>query len=359
MENKILLPVANENGYFEIRLESIGGLGANLCGKLLGELGAIYLGLNACSFSSYGSEKRGSPVKAFVRWCNDEREIQINSPVETPHVLGIFHENMAGKQDVVAGANENTRVVVNTSLSPKEMRDKLKLYAGELICIDALKIAMDCKSRTNMVMMGAIARATGFVPVEAVEKMIEDTLGKKYPEVLKNNLMAIRRGYEEGNTEKITPDGKYEFSAYEKLKSGWGYKNAPLGGVNPLYGSTVSNDISASREGYIPVFLQDKCINCGLCDSTCPDMVFQFLPGQYKGKEQMVNFGLDYKHCKGCLRCVEICPTGALIQGLEREHNVSKMHVRNQDLLLERMEFDDTGANSWVTSVSGWEDEKL
>ena len=36
--------------YFEIRLESIGGLGANLCGKMLGELGALYLKLNASNF---------------------------------------------------------------------------------------------------------------------------------------------------------------------------------------------------------------------------------------------------------------------------------------------------------------------
>ena len=41
--------------YYEIRLESIGGLGANLTGKLFGELGALYLGLNASSFASYGS----------------------------------------------------------------------------------------------------------------------------------------------------------------------------------------------------------------------------------------------------------------------------------------------------------------
>ena len=51
------LPILNENGYYEIRLESIGGLGANLCGKMLGELGAVYMGLNSASFSSYGSEK--------------------------------------------------------------------------------------------------------------------------------------------------------------------------------------------------------------------------------------------------------------------------------------------------------------
>jgi hypothetical protein len=32
---------------YEIRLESIGGLGANLVGKLLGQLGAEYMELNA------------------------------------------------------------------------------------------------------------------------------------------------------------------------------------------------------------------------------------------------------------------------------------------------------------------------
>ena len=38
MEEKI-----KNGGYYEIRLESIGGLGANLCGKMLGELGVKYL----------------------------------------------------------------------------------------------------------------------------------------------------------------------------------------------------------------------------------------------------------------------------------------------------------------------------
>ena len=42
MYTPVTLPVTNEYGYFEIRLESIGGLGANLCGKMLGELGALY-----------------------------------------------------------------------------------------------------------------------------------------------------------------------------------------------------------------------------------------------------------------------------------------------------------------------------
>ena len=55
--------LASGKEYYEIRLESIGGLGANLCGKMLGELGVKYLDVNSSNFSSYGSEKTGTPVK--------------------------------------------------------------------------------------------------------------------------------------------------------------------------------------------------------------------------------------------------------------------------------------------------------
>lgn len=355
----VTLPRVNANDYYEIRLESIGGLGANLCGKLLGELGAIYLGLNAASFSSYGSEKRGSPVKAFIRWCKEGTDIQINSPVERPHILGLFHENMAGKMPVTAGVDEATKIVVNTSLSPDAMRDRLKLYAGELYCIDALKIAMESKTRVNMVMLGAIVKASGFIPLDAALQLAKDTIGKKYPELLEKNIKGIQRGYTETVTKNFRDDQQYPAISYEEVKNKWGYENAPIGGVNPHFGSTVSNDLSSSREGYIPLFILDKCIHCGLCDSTCPDMVFQFKPGEYKGKKAMTNTGLDYHHCKGCLRCVDVCPTGALAMGMEREHEDKQFFVRNQDLIVDQLEYEDAGANSWVTSDAYLEERRI
>lgn len=346
------LPVTNENGYFEIRLESIGGLGANLCGKMLGELGAVTLGLNAASFSSYGSEKRGSPVKAYIRWAEGNREIGINSPVETPHILGLFHEALAGKLPVTAGLTEETKIVINTDASPEEMRKRLKLCGGEIFCIDALNIAIEAKTRVNMVMLGAIAKASGFVPLDAAEEIARVTIGKKYPALLEANLEGLRRGYQETKSAFFKEDGTYERVPYQEAKNKWGYENAPIGGTNPRFGSTVSNDLSASREGYIPLFIQENCINCGLCDSTCPDMVFQFEKGEYKGKPAMVNRGLDYHHCKGCLRCVDVCPTNALVMGVEREHPQPKWFVRNKDLIVDKMEFEDAGPNSWITSES-------
>ncbi len=359
MDKKINLPIANEEGCYEIRLESIGGLGANLCGKLLGELGASYMGLNASSFSSYGSEKRGSPVKAFIRWCAPDREIRISSPVEKPNILGLFHEALSGKLPVTAGVTEETKIVINSPDSPGRLRERLRLYGGSIYAVDALKIAMESKSRVNMVMLGAVVKAAGFIPLELAYDLVRDTLGRKYPALLERNLEGVKRGYEAAKEEHFTPDGKYEMVHYKEVQNRWGYKNAPEGGVNTRYGSTVSNDLSASREGYIPLFIQDRCINCGLCDSTCPDMVFQFEKGEYKGREAMVNKGLDYHHCKGCLRCVDVCPVNALVQGVEREHPDPKWFVRNKDLITYHLEFEDAGANSWVTSDSYLEERRI
>ena len=152
---------------------------------------------------------------------------------------------------------------------------------------------------------------------------------------------------------------KIEPLKYKEAENRWGYENAPIGGINNRIGSTVSNDLSASREGYIPLFVQEKCINCGLCDTTCPDMVFQFMPGTYKEKPAMVNMGLDYHHCKGCLRCVDVCPTNALVAGLEREHPDKKWFVRNKDLIVDKLEYEDAGANSWITSEAYLDEKRV
>lgn len=355
----VSLPMINENGCYEMRLESIGGLGANLCGKLLGELGAAYLGLNAAAFSSYGSEKRGSPVKSYVRWSSPERDILHNSPITRPHLLVLFHHALSKTLPVAAGIDENCTLVVNTDASPNKIRDELRLYAGTVCCVNALELALQSKSRVNMVMLGAIAKASGFIPIEAVKELVADTLGKKYPAMLESNLKGIELGFDNVTKKTFLHDGRFKKVEYREIRSKWGYENAPLGGANPHFGSTVSNDLSPSREGFIPLFLPEKCIHCGLCDTTCPDMVFQFIKGEYKNKPTMINRGLDYHHCKGCLRCVDVCPTEALVVGKENQHPNKKWFVRNKDLITDNLDYEPSGADPWVTSESYFDEKRV
>lgn len=100
---------------------------------------------------------------------------------------------------------EDTSVVINTDDSPDIMRQRLKLYAGTIYCVDAMKIAMESKTRINMVMLGAIAKVSQFIPLEAVLEMAKETIGKKYPALLEANLTGVRRGYEEMTEKHFSP----------------------------------------------------------------------------------------------------------------------------------------------------------
>lgn len=230
---------------------------------------------------------------------------------------------------------------------------------GDCYVVDARQIAMETKSRINVVMLGAMAKVMGFVSQESARQICTDSLGRKYPAALEGNLKGLDRGFDQ-----VRQLSKAEIALYksriqdekEKDSTGaaqeWGYVTAPAGGVNPRFGSTVTADLSPSRQGYIPVFIKERCINCGLCDSTCPDMVFQFAKGEFKGREMMVNRGLDYYHCKGCMRCVDVCPVNALVRGAEAEHADKQYFLPNQDMLRAPDYYVKTGPDGYITSES-------
>ena len=380
MEKNVTLPITDENGYYEIRLESIGGLGANLCGKMLGELGLKYLGLNSASFSSYGSEKTGTPVKGFIRYSAPGVDIRIHSPIKKPHLLAVFHSALLSDASVLEGCGSYTNIIINTVNGKEWEGFKGQQDYGGVYFVDAQKIAIETKSRVNVVMLGAMAKVMGFVELEALNAICEAALGRKYPAALSGNLEGIRRGFEEvraaceyggGQGGEERQDVKGEEGAKDgragksQKKSGsedvptWGYETAPIGGINPNYGNCVVNDLSPSRQGYFPIFIPEKCINCGLCDTTCPDMVFQFQKGEFKGREMMINKGLDYYHCKGCLRCVDVCPVQALVSGVEAEHPRKEYFMPNQDLIRNPLNYEKAGPDGYVTSESYLTEQRM
>jgi pyruvate ferredoxin oxidoreductase gamma subunit len=335
VKTAVKLPVKNELGFFEIRMESIGGLGANVAGKILTEAAIIGMGLNGAGFASYGSEKKGTPVKAFVRVCEASHQVRINSPVEEPHVLAIFHEALAKSVPVTAGAVPGkTTVILNTRKTPKEARDFLKLEGGKVGVVDAMEIAMATGSRVNMVMMGAIAKASGFFDWKALEDAVQEAFGKKYAALMKGNLEALKRGHDEVKIEEIPADGKYPATPFRREEPKLGYENAPMGGTIYTVGNMRFKDLSTSRTGMIPLFHMDECTRCGECDITCPDYCFVWERGKdpKTGKDGMVLLGIDYQYCKGCLRCTYICKFSALLPAKEAEQDMEKITVKHKFL---------------------------
>lgn len=315
------LPQVNKYGFYEIRMESLGGFGAKIASKILAQAGIIGMGLNGANFSSYGSEKMGTPVKAYVRFTELE-SVRINSPVTEPHLIVIFHVNLARMLPVLEGLETKGKVIVATNKSPEEMRDEIKVPGGiTLYCIDAFKIALEEKVRISTPLLGAICRALGFIDGEQIKHYIDEMFRKRYAHTIEPNKRAFDRGYQEAKLWEIPEDNKYPFIEYKPFVSPLGYENAPIGGAVTDFGSGYIKDLSGSRTGYIPVFIPEKCIHCGFCYITCPDYCITFKEeiDPKTQKPMMFMKGIDYKHCKGCLRCVEICPAAALVAEIEAE----------------------------------------
>ncbi|WP_034328707.1 2-oxoacid:acceptor oxidoreductase family protein [Alkaliphilus transvaalensis] len=324
------LPTKNQFGFYEVRLESIGGLGANVAGKIIAEAGIVGMGFNGSNFASYGSEKKGTPVSSYIRYCDHNQQVRINSPIIEPHILGIFHENLVARLPITAGVNSMATIVINTDKKPLQAREYLKLSGGKVVVIDALKIAYEEKVKMNVVMIGAITRVMEFIDKDAMREAIKETLGKKYHNQLEANLRGFEAGYDLLELDEFEEDGRFPFIPFQEQRSQWGYENAPIGGIIVEVGNSIVKNNQTSRQGKIPLFHEDRCIHCGMCETTCPDYCFKFIDKEddKTSKILMFNLGLDYQFCKGCLRCVDVCPVEALTEELEAEHEVEKITVK-------------------------------
>jgi pyruvate ferredoxin oxidoreductase gamma subunit len=315
--------IPSPDSFFGIRLESIGGLGAHLAGQMLAEAVVLRQGLNASHFSSYGSEKKGTPVKSFVRIAPPGHAIRTSSPVETPQVIAVFHEALAGTANVLAGLPADGTVIVSTRAEPEELRARLGLETGTVGALDAQGIAIEERTRVNTALLGAVVRACPLVEPEAVRETIRATFSRRHPEVVDANLHTFDRGYAELRTTTVDAPAGTAGRPVIRPAPSFGYLDAPIGGVILEAGNSIAKDLSTSREGFLPELVLEDCVHCGLCDIVCPDLCLVW----EESADGVKLRGIDYRYCKGCLKCIEACPTGALVErreepGWAAEHRV-------------------------------------
>lgn len=89
-----------------------------------------------------------------------------------------------------------------------------------------------------------------------------------------------------------------------KIDSNTPWEDVTLGG--DIYEAGNARDFKTGDWRAIkPVFLSDKCKQCGLCFPVCPDNA---IPVNKDLKREDFN----YNYCKGCGVCAKTCPFGAI-----------------------------------------------
>lgn len=183
----------------EIRWHARGGQGAKTASTLLAET-SMAAGKYVQGFPEYGPERMGAPMKAYNRI--GDIPITIHSNVENPDVVMVLDPTLVGPVNVTEGLKPDGIIIINTTLSPEEAKQKLDRDDVKVATVDASGIAVDCIGRDipNTPMMGALLKLVEILPFEEfIERMRADLTAKfrGRENIVEGNIKAIRRAYEE------------------------------------------------------------------------------------------------------------------------------------------------------------------
>jgi pyruvate ferredoxin oxidoreductase gamma subunit len=176
----------------EICIYGRGGQGGVTLAELVAHA-AIREGKYAQSMPSFGPERRGAPVLAFLR-VNETERIKIRTEIAEPDVLVVLDPGLLHVGDVVSRLKKEGTVVVNTKKAPEAMKTDLK-EVNKVAVVDAMSIAKEILGLpiVNTAMIGALIKATGLVKLESLEEPMQERFGK----VASKNIDAMRRAYDE------------------------------------------------------------------------------------------------------------------------------------------------------------------
>jgi len=177
----------------EIRFHGRGGQGAVVASRLLA-VAAFLEGTYVQSFPNFGLERRGAPVTAFTRI--QPEPILLHSQIYEPDAVVVLAPTLLAIEDVTAGLKKGGIVLVNTEQSPGELN-----LSGvfRIATVNAGGIALNHGLGTRMspivntAILGAFARASGYVKLESILGAIEKNVSIK----TEKNIAACRQAFED------------------------------------------------------------------------------------------------------------------------------------------------------------------
>ena len=155
---------------------------------------ALHLGKYIQAFSEYGAERSGAPILSYIRL--SEKPILLHSGVNNPNLVVIFDDSLIS----MACPTKETKLVVNTVMTPKEIREELNFEGGEVYTVDSTGISVELLGRNipNTPTLGAMAKVMGTIPKDCLEEELRNKLQSKIgKESMDKNIDCLERAYNE------------------------------------------------------------------------------------------------------------------------------------------------------------------
>lgn len=174
----------------EIRFHGRGGQGTVVASEILAS--AFFRGgFHVQAFPTFGVERRGAPVAAFLRI--DDRPIRLRCQIQQPDHVIILDPTLIPVIDVTAGLKPAGWILVNSDHAPQHFT-RLTGGGWQVATVDASSIALKLHlgNRThpivNTAILGGFAAVSGLVDVEPVLEAIRELV----PARVNDNVRAAR-----------------------------------------------------------------------------------------------------------------------------------------------------------------------
>ncbi len=225
IKHETALPITHDPdvrgaGSFSMRGHSVGGYGSVTTNKVIATIAGEVFGMDVQAYPKYGSEKKGLPTTYYLTIAKEH--IRVHSELENVEFIPLNDVNAFNMENPLIGLAQDGMVFVQSQKSdPAEVWKAIPSWAkremigknARLFALDTVQIAREVSTQADLqqrmqgiVLLGVFLRVTPFQSehsisqerlFQGVEKSLRKYFGKRGEQVVRDNLDAVKRGYNE------------------------------------------------------------------------------------------------------------------------------------------------------------------
>jgi len=290
---------------YRIRFHGRGGQGMRTASRILGR--ALFNeGYQVQDAPRYGAERRGAPIFAYVRY--SDSPINERGIIHRPGLVVVADPSLLTlpAAAVLQGCTEETVLLINSGQAPSSLLSGLD-FKGPIITLPRPETGED-EPFPGPACAGGAAALLGVISLAALESAARKELSDLPSEVADSNIKRMTHTFTGLTTQTVTIPAGEPVPVSSHHPPSWitpaleqGSRNTPA-----ITGSMTTHRMNTgSWRTKRPVIDQERCNRCWwICNTFCPDGAI------FLDENRFPHIDLD--HCKGCLICLNQCPTGAI-----------------------------------------------
>lgn len=334
---------------------------------------------NVQGFFSYDSKKSGGVTLSHLRF--GDSPIKSTYYIDKADFVACHTPMYIYKYDILKDLKPGGNFLLNSGHSQDELEKllpaKVKKYIAEnninFYTIDAISISRELGlgGRVNTVLQAAFFKIMKIFDeeksLELIKKAVEKSYAKKGENVVKLNHLAAEQGMkklkkilvptywknlENKNSNFENINGKENLKKFVKniltpITSRKG-DDLPVSAFSDYVNGAIPLGSAAFEKrgtaSFIPRWIPENCIQCGLCSLVCPHAVIRPIalsneeldraPDILKSKKMIgfpnLNFSIviSAQDCTGCENCVAVCPGMRKNKALEMKEAKNELPVQ-------------------------------